>query len=319
MIEFAVLGQPAGLNMSRNGYPNDHAGHPQRLHFHRPGFSPPTASSADPNRNFRPYQTPNDNAYLVGPETAVASAVMGEMRSRSPEPPSAPTAEIARHLPVDDSMIEKPSMQPRPKAQVLRGPTIVSGAPTPSRAQPTAGSSSSAATRLLPTTSCLPASSSLPNAQYAKVVFNCFNKPDQPTFAERALDLKAQGIAGVVVASLSYGQGSSREHAALCPMYLGVRAVIARSIERIHKANLINFAIVPLEFVDEADYERIQPDDQLHIENLLDAIRTKDRVTVADTTAGFTFECRLDLSPRDRDILLAAGLLNYTRRKALHG
>lgn len=155
--------------------------------------------------------------------------------------------------------------------------------------------------------------------QYAKVVFNCFNKPDQPTFAERALDLKAQGIAGVVVAGLSYGQGSSREHAALCPMYLGVRAVIARSIERIHKANLINFAIVPLEFVDEADYERIQPDDQLHIENLLDAIRTKDRVTVADTTAGFTFECRLDLSPRDRDILLAAGLLNYTRRKALHG
>ena len=84
--------------------------------------------------------------------------------------------------------------------------------------------------------------------EYAKVVFNCFNQEGKPTFAQRGLQLKAQGIGGIIVAGQSYGQGSSREHAALCPMYLGVRAVLAKSIERIHKANLINFCIVPLGF-----------------------------------------------------------------------
>ena len=93
--------------------------------------------------------------------------------------------------------------------------------------------------------------------EYAKYVFNCFNEKGKPTFAQRGLELKAQGIGGIIVAGESYGQGSSREHAALCPMYLGVRALIAKSIERIHKANLINFAIVPIQFAEAADYEKI--------------------------------------------------------------
>ncbi|MHC4353357.1 MAG: aconitate hydratase, partial [Planctomycetota bacterium] len=113
----------------------------------------------------------------------------------------------------------------------------------------------------------------------------------------------------------SYGQGSSREHAALCPMYLGVRAVIAKSIERIHKANLVNFCVVPIEFADPADYDKIDPGDELRIDNLSEAVKTGQTVKVAKADGSLEFVARLDLSDRDRDILRSAGLLNYTRRK----
>jgi aconitate hydratase len=152
--------------------------------------------------------------------------------------------------------------------------------------------------------------------EYAKVVFNCFNEEGQPTFAEQALGLKEKGIAGVIVAGESYGQGSSREHAALCPMYLGVRAVIAKSIERIHKANLINFCIVPIEFAREADYDKIECEDELVIDNLLEAIKGSDKVEIVNATGSFEFVGKLELSERERKILLSAGLLNYTRAKS---
>ena len=151
--------------------------------------------------------------------------------------------------------------------------------------------------------------------EYAKVVFNCFNEEGERTFAQRALELKEKGVAGVIVAGESYGQGSSREHAALCPMYLGVRAVVAKGIERIHKANLINFCIVPMEFAEPADYDKIKPDDRLHIDNLLEAIKDSDKVKIGNKTNSFEFVGRLKLCDRDREILLSAGLLNYTRKK----
>jgi len=143
----------------------------------------------------------------------------------------------------------------------------------------------------------------------------CFNKEGKPTFAERSLELKEKAIAGVIVAGQSYGQGSSREHAALCPMYLGVRAVIAKSIERIHKANLINFCIVPIEFAQEADYDKIECGDELQIDNLLETIKSSDKVKIINATSSFDFVGRLELSTRDREILLSAGLLNYTCKK----
>jgi len=152
--------------------------------------------------------------------------------------------------------------------------------------------------------------------EYAKVVFNCFNENGKPTFAQRALDLKKKSIAGIVVAGESYGQGSSREHAALCPMYLGVRVVIAKSIERIHKANLINFCIVPIEFAEPADYEKIEADDELRIDNLLEAIKSDETIKITKADGSFGFIGRLELSDRDREILLSAGLLNYIRERA---
>jgi aconitate hydratase len=155
--------------------------------------------------------------------------------------------------------------------------------------------------------------------EYAKVVFNCFNEEGKPTFAERALQLKEKATAGVIVAGESYGQGSSREHAALCPMYLGVRTVIAKSIERIHKANLINFCIVPIVFAEPGDCDKIKPGDRLQIDKLLEAIKSNDEVKIIDKTGSFEFVGKLELCDRDRKILLSAGLLNYTRKKANEG
>jgi aconitate hydratase len=154
--------------------------------------------------------------------------------------------------------------------------------------------------------------------EYAKVVFNCFNEADKPTFAERALGLKEKSKGGVIVAGESYGQGSSREHAALCPMYLGVRAVIARGFERIHRANLINFCIVPIIFSEAADYERVNEGDRLRIDDFAEAVKSGQEVKIADKSGGFEFSGRLLLSSRERDILLSGGLLNYIRQKA-HG
>jgi aconitate hydratase len=99
-------------------------------------------------------------------------------------------------------------------------------------------------------------------------------------------------------------------------MYLGVRAVIAKTIERIHKANLINFCIVPIEFADPADYDKIEQGDELQIDNLLEAIKSSNTVKVAKVNGSFEFTGKLELSVRDREILLSAGLLNYTRKKA---
>ena len=152
--------------------------------------------------------------------------------------------------------------------------------------------------------------------EYAKVVFNCFNEEGKPTFANRALELKNNGIAGIIVAGESYGQGSSREHAALCPMYLGIRAVIAKSIERIHKANLFNFCIVPIEFADPSNYDKIEQNDKLQIDGLLEAVKSSDTVKVLKMGGSFEFTGKLELSDRDREILLSAGLLNFTRKRA---
>ena len=149
--------------------------------------------------------------------------------------------------------------------------------------------------------------------QYARYVFNCLNEadPGAPTFADRALAVKRAGKCGIIVAGASYGQGSSREHAALCPMYLGVRAIMAKSIERIHQANLVNFGILPLIFADDGDYEKIEPGDELVIE--VAAIASAGNVTVHNKCRSSDFVCGLELSPRQRKILAAGGLLNYIR------
>jgi aconitate hydratase len=205
------------------------------------------------------------------------------------------------------------------KVGVVRGPTIVvPEAPKPLPEKLTGRillkcGDKITTDHIMPAGTFLKLRSNVP--EYAKVVFNCFNEKGKPTFAERALALKDKGVAGIIVAGESYGQGSSREHAALCPMYLGVRVVIAKSIERIHKANLINFCIVPLEFTDSADYDKIEPDDELDVDGLLEAVKSSDAVTIAKADGSFEFAGKLLLSDRDREILLSAGLLNFTRKR----
>jgi len=218
-------------------------------------------------------------------------------------------------------MIEKPLAEDTAKnIKVLRGPTIVvPEAPKPLQenlnGQVLLKCGDKITTdHIMPAGTFLKLRSNVP--QYAKVVFNCFSEEGKPTFAQRSLELKAKGIGGIIIAGLSYGQGSSREHAALCPMYLGIRAVIAKSIERIHKANLINFCIVPLEFADPADYDKIDADDKLKIEGLIEAVKSSDKVTVGEASGKYSFIANLNLSARDRKILLCDGLLNYTLKKS---
>jgi aconitate hydratase len=278
------------------------------------------------NRNFPGRTgTKNDQAYLVSPETAVASALMGEITD--PRTLKAvlgikyPAIKIPKAFTINDSMIQSPlSPEEAPGAEVLRGPTIVvPESPKPLRPELHGKvllrcGDKITTDHIMPAGPFLKYRSNVP--VYSKYVFNCFNEEGQPTFAQRCLELKQKDTGGIIVAAQSYGQGSSREHAALCPMYLGVRAVIAKSIERIHKANLINFAIIPLTFAVEDDYNRINIDDELTIDHLTDAVLNAQEVKVHNKTQGFEFTCRLELSPRDRDILLAGGLLAYTRKKA---
>ncbi len=289
------------------------------------GFSPAdgVVSIRTFNRNFAGRTgTKGDKAYLVSPEVAVACAITGEFTDPRNLGIAYPHIDLPEKFEVDDSMIMPPlSIEDARDAEVLRGPTIV----VPESPQELPASligrvilkcgDKITTDHIMPAGVFLKFRSNVP--EYAKVVFNCFNEEGKPTFADRGLEMKAKGIAGIVVAAESYGQGSSREHAALCPMYLGVRAVIAKSIERIHKANLINFAIVPVEFANPADYDRIGSEDELSMPGLIEAIRNNEKITVVNKTKGFEFEGRLSLSQRDRELLLAAGLLNYTRKNTV--
>jgi aconitate hydratase len=291
------------------------------------GFSPAEGivSLRTFNRNFPGRSgTPNDQVYLVSPETAVASALTGRITDPRDLPRllgiEYPRIEMPGEFIINDNMIDPPlSEQDAAKVEVVRGPTIVVPEPPPPLPEKLTGKVLIKCGDKITTDHIMPAGAFLKLRsnvhEYAKVVFNSFNEQGKPTFANRALELKKKGMAGIVVAGESYGQGSSREHAALCPMYLGVRVVIAKSIERIHKANLINFCIVPVEFAVLADYDKIDPDDEVLINNLLKAIKDENQVSIVDVNGSFEFVGKLDLSNRERQILLSAGLLNYTRKK----
>ncbi|MBA7636712.1 3-isopropylmalate dehydratase large subunit [subsurface metagenome] len=291
------------------------------------GFSPADelVSLRTFNRNFLGRSgTAGDKVYLVSPETAVASALTGQITDPRDLPElfalKYPKVELPDEFIINDNMIERPlSEEKAAEVEVLRGPTIVVPEPPAALPQKLTGrvlikcGDKITTDHIMPAGTFLKLRSNVP--EYAKVVFHCFNEEDGPTFAQRALELKKKAIAGVIVAGESYGQGSSREHAALCPMYLGVRAVIAKSIERIHKANLINFCIVPIEFAQPADYDKVECGDELGIDNLLEAIKGSDTVRIVKADGSFEFVGKLELSARDREILLSAGLLNYKCEK----
>ena len=135
--------------------------------------------------------------------------------------------------------------------------------------------------------------------------------PVDEEFPTRAKEKKG----GFLVAGKNYGQGSSREHAALVPLYLGIKGVLALSFARIHKANLLNSGILPLTFLEKDDYSSLQKDDQLVIEDLPHQILAGETIMVQNKTGGYSFKVNLNVSVRQKEILLAGGLLPYTRKK----
>ncbi|MBA7643553.1 Methanogen homoaconitase small subunit [subsurface metagenome] len=146
-------------------------------------------------------------------------------------------------------------------------------------------------------------------AKYAEFTFEVVD----PSFYERATTIRDKGRYNIIVAGLSYGQGSSREHAALCPMYLGVRVLLAKSIERIHKANLINFGIVPFTFGNEADYDWIDQGDELEIPDTRHLLQENKKIPVFNKTKNKTLEASVELSEREKEIILAGGTLPYIK------
>lgn len=137
----------------------------------------------------------------------------------------------------------------------------------------------------------------------------CYHNYD-PDFAARAKEMGKS----IIIGGENYGQGSSREHAAINPMFLGVKAVIAKSIARIHKGNLINHGIIPMLFQNPEDYDKIELGDELIFENFLDQIAAR-RVTIENKTKGFSFDVKLELSDNETEIILSGGQLSYLKKQ----
>ena len=283
------------------------------------GQSPATDGVAvrTTNRNFKGRAgNPTAKVYLVSPESAAACAITGTFSTAEEILGESvrilETIREPEEYPIDDSQLIPPLPQEdAAKVEIIRGPGI---APLPIPDAPEQHLKCKVSLKTvdnITTDDITPASAEFSSMRSNIPLMSqyCYHRYD-PAFAARAKELGKS----IIIGGENYGQGSSREHAAINPMYLGVKAVIAKSMARIHKGNLVNHGIIPMLFADPADYDRLDQMDELEIDGLRDQIAER-RVLVMDKTKGFSFEAVLDLSDSELEVILCGGQLRYLKEE----
>ena len=268
------------------------------------------------NRNFFGRSgTPSASVYLVSPETAAASAIAGVFTSPLSLPQSK-LAELSIEMPevfeVNDNMVVAPA-EDGAQVEVVRGPNIKPFPINQAMPEEIGGEVLLKMEDNITTDHIMPSNAKLlPYRSNIPYLSDYCLSPVDASFPARAKEKNG----GFLVAGQNYGQGSSREHAALVPLYLGIKGVIAKSFARIHMSNLINSGILPLVFANEADYDKISQGDALCIEHAQQKTRGEEPFVLRNLTKGETYEVKLEVSERLREILLAGGLLNHTKKNA---
>ena len=266
------------------------------------------------NRNFEGRSgTADGQIYLVSPETAAVSAINGvftDPRCLG----AAAEIEMPEKFLINDNMVIDPApVEEMDSVEILRGPNIKSYPETHPLTDSIEASCSLKVGDNITTDHIMPAGAKiLPlRSNIPKISQHCF------TVCDKEFPTRAQTLGkSIIVGGENYGQGSSREHAALAPLFLGVKAVLVKSFARIHKSNLINAGILPLTFVNAEDYDKIKLGDMLELPNVKDEIANGKQVTVVNKTTGDTIVADCELSDRTRNIIIAGGLLDYTKENS---
>ncbi|NAZ23169.1 MAG: aconitate hydratase [Thermocrinis sp.] len=285
------------------------------------GFAPPSGgvSIRSFNRNFEGRSgTPDAKVYLASPEVCVACAIAGEIID--PRKLGIPwvKVEMPERFPYgDEAFIEPLPEEEAKKVEIYRGPNIKPLPEFDELPESIEGEVSLIVGDNITTDHIMPAGAKiLPLRSNIYAISEYVYHYVDPDFVKRAKEIRdKKGKANIIVGGENYGQGSSREHAALAPRFLGVRAVIAKSFARIHHANLVNFGIVPLEFKHKEDYHKFSLGDELLIPDLKNRLQEGKEIVVINKTTGEEIVCTYNLTPKQISVLLKGGLLNWIKSK----